>query len=174
MARLSRLLIVLALGAALAASPALAQEIRINPVPPHTKPQWTQVPGVPQIFYAPNIPTDVFRYRGKYYFFWADYLYQGNQPSGPWKLVQEVPAVFHEINPAYFKTTKKARPPAPPQETAPIQETAPPVTAPPPEAAAPPEPALESAQPEAPASPQPAPEPPAAPAGGPPKPPKVM
>ena len=149
MPRVSRLLFVLALalGVALAISPARAQ-IRIEPIPPHVKPRWTPVPGVPQVYYAPNLPTDVFRYRGEYYFFWEDSLYKGNKPRGPWKLVQEVPAPFHDIDPAYFKTAKKAKPPtAPPEAAAPAQ----------------PEPT-----PEAPASPE------AAPAGGPEKPPKVM
>jgi hypothetical protein len=107
MARPSRLLITLVLAAALAGSPALAQDIRINPVPPHVKPQWTPVPGAPQVYYAPNLPTDLFRYRGKYYFFWAGYLYQGKKPSGPWKTVKAVPAFFHEIDAAYFKTIKR-------------------------------------------------------------------
>ena len=160
MPRVSRLLFVLALalGVALAISPARAQ-IRIEPIPPHVKPRWTPVPGVPQVYYAPNLPTDVFRYRGEYYFFWEDYLYKGNKPRGPWKLVQEVPAPFHDIDPAYFKTAKKAKPPAAPPET-----VAPPESTTPPEAAAPAQP---EPTPEAPASPE------AAPAGGPEKPPKV-
>jgi len=120
MAQVSRLLITLALGVALAGSPALAQDIRINPVPPHVKPQWTPVPGTPQVYYAPNLPTDLFRYRGKYYFFWAGYLYQGKKPSGPWKTVKEVPAFFHEIDAAYFKTVKKeGGAPTPPATAAP-------------------------------------------------------
>ena len=166
MARLSRLLITLALGVALAGSPALAQDIRINPVPPQVKPQWTPVPGAPQVYYAPNLPTDVFRYRGKYYFFWAGYLYQGKKPSGPWKTVQEVPAFFQEIDAAYFKTVKK-------EGGAPT----PPATAAPPEAA-PGTPGSETPQVEgAPAAPAPTPEAPAPPGAAPeaaPKPPQVM
>ena len=84
------------------------QDIRINPVPPGAKPQWTQVPGAPQVSWAPNLPTDVFRYRGKYYFFWDNYFYQGSVPQGPWKAVVKVPEVFYKIDPAYFKTVKKA------------------------------------------------------------------
>ena len=175
MAQVSRLLITLVLGVALAGSPALAQEIRINPVPPHVKPQWTPVPGAPQVYYAPNLPTDVFRYRGKYYFFWAGYLYQGKKPSGPWKTVKEVPAFFQEIDAAYFKTVKKEggapTPPAtaaPPEAApgAPDSETPQVESAP----AAPPETA-------APASPEPTQEAPAPPGAAPeaaPKPPQVM
>jgi hypothetical protein len=92
-----------------------AQDIRINPVPPGVKPQWTQVPGAPQVSWAPNLPTDVFRYRGKYYFFWANYFYRGFAPEGPWKSLVKVPEVFYSIDPAYFKTAKKAGgPPAAP------------------------------------------------------------
>jgi hypothetical protein len=152
MARPSRLLITLALAAALAGPPALAQDIRINPVPPHVKPQWTPVPGAPQVYYAPNLPTDVFRYRGKYYFFWAGYLYQGKNPTGPWKTVKAVPAFFHEIDAAYFKTANQAgEAPAAPGGATPsprakiidLPPTAPP--APTPEAPAPPGAAPEAA-----------------------------
>jgi hypothetical protein len=94
---------------ALMAAPAVvgAQDIRINPVPPDLKPQWTQVPGAPQVSWAPNLPTDVFRYRGKYYFFWENYFYRSSAPQGPWKAVMKVPEVFYKVDPAYFKTPKK-------------------------------------------------------------------
>ena len=97
-----------------------AQDIRINPVPPNLKPQWTRVPGAPQVSWAPNLPTDVFRYRGKYYFFWENYFYRGTGPEGPWKAVVKVPGVFYQIDPAYFKTVKKAgEAPAAPGESTP-------------------------------------------------------
>lgn len=93
-----------------------AQEIRINPVPPGVKPQWTKVPGAPQVSWAPNLPTDVFRYRGAYYFFWAGYLYRGRAPQGPWQGVEKVPQVFYRVDPAYFKTVKTTEAaPAPPE-----------------------------------------------------------
>ena len=106
MRHLLKLLAILALVAAPEA--AGAQDIRINPVPPGVKPQWTQVPGAPQVSWAPNLPTDVFRYRGKYYFFWENYFYRGSAPEGPWKAVVKVPEVFYQVDPAYFKTVKKA------------------------------------------------------------------
>jgi hypothetical protein len=150
---------------ALAAIPvaAGAQDIRINPVPPHVTPKWTPVPGVPQVSWAPNLPTDVFRYRGKYYFFWENYFYQSAAPEGPWKSVVKVPEVFYNVDPAYFKTAKKTQetPVAPggatPSPKAKIIEVPP---------AGPPA--------QAPAAPKPAP--PASPAapGAPEKPPKVM
>jgi hypothetical protein len=101
-----KLLAIVALVAAPQA--AGAQDIRIDPVPPGVKAQWTQVPGAPQVSWAPNLPTDVFRYRGKYYFFWENFFYRGPRPEGPWKLVVKVPKVFYNVDPAYFKTVKKA------------------------------------------------------------------
>jgi len=101
-----KLLVILALAAVPWAVG--AQDIRINPVPPGLKPQWTKIPGVPQVSWAPNLPTDVFRYRGKYYFFWDNYFYRGPAPQGPWKLVGKVPEVFYDVDPIYFKTVKKA------------------------------------------------------------------
>jgi hypothetical protein len=135
MSRLLKLLVVLALVAV--PWPAGAQNLRINPVPPGVKPQWTQVPGAPQVSWAPNLPTDVFRYHKKYYFFWAGYFYQGPAPEGPWKAVTKVPEVFYRVNSSYFKTAQKegvapgeptpeaskakiiAVPPAPPAPAAP-------------------------------------------------------
>jgi hypothetical protein len=119
MSRCLRFLVVLAM----AAVPwvAGAQDIRINPVPPGVSPQWAKIPGATQVFWAPNLPTDVFRYRGTYYFFWGDYFYRGRTPHGPWKLVKKVPQVFYGVDPAYFKTAKKtgATPAAPAAPEAP-------------------------------------------------------
>ena len=148
-----KLLVILVMAAApLAAG---AQDIRINPVPPGSKPQWTQVPGAPQVSWAPNLPTDVFRYRGKYYFFWENVFYQGPRPEGPWIVVAKVPEVFYTVDPAYFKTAKKAGgapatsgesvtppkakiidvpPAAPPAQAAPEPGSAPPGSPEPPEA----------------------------------------
>jgi hypothetical protein len=106
MRRFLKLLAVVALLAI--PSAAGAQDIRINPVPLGAKPQWTQIPGASQVFWAPNLPTDVFRYRGTYYFFWNDFFYRGRAPQGPWKLVDKVPEVFYKVDPAYFKTAKQA------------------------------------------------------------------
>ena len=132
-----KLLAILALVAVPGA--AGAQDIRINPVPPDLKPQWTQIPGAPQVSWAPNLPTDVFRYRGKYYFFWENYFYRGSSPEGPWKAVVKVPEVFYQVDPAYFKTVKKTgEAPAAPGASAPspkakiidLPPTAPPAQAP--------------------------------------------
>ena len=116
-----RWLRLLALTALVAAPEAFgASDININPVPPGVQPQWVKVPGAPQISWAPNLPTDVFRYSGKYYFFWENYFYRGPAPEGPWKAVVKVPAVFYQIDPAYFKTKKPAEEtPAAPAEAAP-------------------------------------------------------
>ncbi len=111
---LLKLLTAAVLGLALAAAPVAAQDIHIEPIPPQVKPQWTPVPNVPGVFYAPNIPTDVFRHGSKYYFYWEGYLYRGSKPRGPWKSVKQPPDWFSAIDPALFKTVKKEGAPAPP------------------------------------------------------------
>ena len=136
-----RLLLLLTILALVAAPEVFgAQDIRINPVPPDVTPEWTRVPGTPQVFWAANLPTDVFRYRGKYYFFWENYFYRGSAPEGPWKAVVKVPEVFYQVDPAYFKTVKKAgEKPAAPGVATPspkakiigIPPTGPPAQAPP-------------------------------------------
>ena len=140
---LLKLMALAALGLALAAAPAAAQDIHINPVPPQVKPQWTPVPNVPGVSYAPNLPTDVFRQGGKYYFYWAGYLYRSSKTRGPWKSVTQPPDWFSAIDPALFKTVKKegAPPPAAPAEPAagvpPVPPPAPPEATPSPPPPAP-------------------------------------
>ncbi len=171
---LLQLLIAAALGLALSVAPVAAQDIRIEPIPPHVKPQWTPVPNVSGVFYAPNLPTDVFRRGGKYYFYWQGYLYRGSKPKGPWKSVTKIPAWFSEIDPSLFKTAGTGAAGGPAPKAPPGTET----PAKPPEGPAPAPPAPTPAPPEAapPAAPVPAPEkpgePPAPSAPG--QPPKVM
>jgi hypothetical protein len=101
------------------------------------RPEWTPVPNAPGVYYAPNLPTDVFRRGGKYYFYWQGYLYRGSKARGPWKSVTKVPAWFSEIDPSLFKTagTGPGGPPAGPAEGV---SPAPPAPIPaPPEAATP-------------------------------------
>jgi hypothetical protein len=131
--------------AAALAGPTLAQDLRIIPVPPHVRPQWTPLPGNPQVYYAPNLPTDVFRFRGRYYFFWEGYWYQSRSARGPWKSAAQVPPAVAVIDPATFK--KKQQPPA---LSSPPPLPAPGVSGLPPEPAAPPEPPQGSAPPASP------------------------
>lgn len=107
------LLILAVLGAVFVGGPAAAERLRIIPVPPDVVPQWTPMPDLPQVYYAPNILTDVFRHRGRYYFYWAGAWYQGRKIKGPWMRVDPPPAILNQINAAYFKTTPKgaAQPP---------------------------------------------------------------
>jgi hypothetical protein len=112
------------------ASLASAQRIRIEPVPPHVSPRWTPVPAAPGVAYAPNLATDVFRYRGRYYFYWEGYWYRAVEARGPYDRVKKVPAFTFQIPPGYFKTLRDAgevpgeRPPAvremPPAPPAPL------------------------------------------------------
>ena len=173
------LLMLAVLATVTAGNPAAAQRLRIIPVPPHVVPQWTPMPDLPQVYHAPNLPTDVFRHRGHYYLFWAGDWYRSKNLKGPWMRVDPPPAILSQINPAYFKTLPKggAQPPAaaapgqpPPGEvlltpegkpavpppTAPVPPTPPSgAYAPPPQAPAAPEPVTppETVQPQEPATP---------------------
>ncbi len=153
MSRLITLLLAVTLGLFLAGTQASAQDIRIEPIPAKTKPKWTPVPNAPGVYWAPNIPTDVFRHGSRYYFFWAGYLYHSNKARGPWKVVEKVPDWFSQIDPSYFKTFKPGEPAAPSTGPPGAPEglgPAPPEGAPP----APPAPApAPEKKPEAPATP---------------------
>lgn len=95
---------VLALGLLLGSVPALAQTLRIIPVPPGVKPRWQAVPGAPQVSFAPNLPTDVFRYRGRYYLYWDGMWFGSRTLQGPWERSRSVPSALGRIPSSYFKT----------------------------------------------------------------------
>jgi hypothetical protein len=96
-----------------AGSPAGAERLRVIPVPPHVIPQWTPMPDLPQVSHAPNLPTDVFRHRGRYYLLWEGIWYRAKNIKGPWMRLDPPPAILSQINPSYLKTRAKggAQPP---------------------------------------------------------------
>jgi len=179
--RLQMFLMIAILAAVFAGSPAAAERLRIIPVPPHVTAQWTPMPDVPQVFFAPNLPTDVFRHRGRYYFYWEGVWYRSNKIKGPWSRVDPPPAILSQIPPSYFKTLPKegAQPPEagvpgqPPSGDVlltpegkpalpPPAEPTPPTppagaSAPPPQAPTPPAPVVPPQPPEAVQPPEPAP-----------------
>jgi hypothetical protein len=91
-------------GLILMSGPAWAQTLRIIPVPPGVKPQWQAVAGAPKVSFAPNIPTDVFRYRGRYYLNWDGMWFESRNLEGPWDRPQRTPRILGRIPPSYFKT----------------------------------------------------------------------
>jgi hypothetical protein len=176
--RLRRLFQVLLLLAALSAAgggaTAGAERLRINPLPPNTVPQWTPMPDLPQVSHAPNLPTDVFRHQGKYYFYWEGFWYKSHKDAkGPWIRMHQPPAILLRINPSYFKPVAKTpvRPPGQPPGP-PVPPPPPPVPPAPPEEglitpegrpAVPPAPVVPQPTPPAPPPPPPEAEPPAPP-----------
>jgi len=105
MAMWSRLLLSPAIWLALSVVPVLAQGgLRIIPVPPGVKPQWQAVQGAPKVSFAPNIPTDVFRYRGRYYLNWDGMWFESRTLEGPWDRPRRIPRALGRIHPSYFKT----------------------------------------------------------------------
>jgi hypothetical protein len=101
------ILMMAVLAAVTAGSPAGAERLRIIPVPPHVVPQWTPMPDLPQVSHAPNLPTDVFRHRGRYYLLWEGIWYRAKNIKGPWMHVDPPPAILSQINPSYLKTRPK-------------------------------------------------------------------
>lgn len=118
MGRLGKLAWGLLLGLALLVTPVAAERLRITPVPPNATPHWTPVPEAPRVSYAPDIPTDVFRYKGKYYLFWAGVWYRSKKVKGPYDRLKNLPKVFGQVDARYYKTapkeTQEAPSPAPP------------------------------------------------------------
>lgn len=104
------LVILAVLGLALVCNSAEAQRLRIIPVPPNVVPQWTPMPDLPQVSHAPNLPTDVFKHRGRYYLYWAGAWYRSKKIKGPWMRVKRPPTVLSRINEEYFKTRPRRGP----------------------------------------------------------------
>lgn len=108
----------LLLGGILWAGVVLAQTLRMVPVPPHLKPNWTSVPENPKVFHAPNVPADIFRGPGGYYLFLGSSWYHSRTLNGPWTLLPQVPEFLTALGPGVFKSSrpqplKPAGPPAP-------------------------------------------------------------
>lgn len=101
--RLLTILAILGLSIAMAASPALAGGYAVGPVIPIVQPIWVPVPGIPGVHYAPNIPADMFRYRGNYYYRYGGRWYQGRAVGGPWAVVPAPTRAFYRIQAPYFK-----------------------------------------------------------------------
>ena len=151
--RLMKVLLILVLSLCVMPSVSGAQDIRINPLPPHIFPKWTPVPGAPQVYYAPNVPTDVFRYRGRFYFYWEGFLYESRTPKGPWKSVAQPPAFFYNIEPRFFKTLRAGKGEEPQVPLKPPSAQAPQIMAPEPPPAPPAPPAAPTWIPPAPQEP---------------------
>ncbi len=75
------------------------------PLPPPlmVAPQWTPVPGVPGMQYAPGQALDLFQYGRGYYCFQQGQWYQTNSLGRPWVQTQNVPQPFYQIQAPYFK-----------------------------------------------------------------------
>jgi hypothetical protein len=104
MSRILNLLLVLALLTA-GVAPAWSQMALPPPVPPGVAPAWAVVPTSPKVFYAPNVPGDLFLLHKRYYYYYGGYWYQSKYPAGPWGLVQKkLPPALYRVNRSYFKT----------------------------------------------------------------------
>jgi hypothetical protein len=74
------------------------------PVPPGVAPAWAVVPTSPKVFYAPNIPADLFLLHKKYYYYYAGAWYQSKHLLGPWRPVRRPHKDLYRVNRSFFKT----------------------------------------------------------------------
>ncbi len=87
------------------AAPAWSQVMLPLPVPPGVAPAWAPVPSSPKVFYALNIPSDLFLLHKRYYYYYGGYWYQSKYLGGPWGLVQKkLPPAVYRINVSFFKS----------------------------------------------------------------------
>lgn len=74
------------------------------PVPPGVAPAWAPVPTSPKVFYAPNIPGDLFLLQKRYYYYYGGAWYQSKHLLGPWRPVRKPHPALYRVNRAYFKS----------------------------------------------------------------------
>ncbi len=74
------------------------------PIPPGVAPAWTVVPTSPKVFYAPNIPADLFLLHKRYYYYYGGAWYQSKHPMGPWHPVRKPRPALYRVNRSFFKT----------------------------------------------------------------------
>ncbi len=104
MSRLGKILLLVILLAA-SVAPAWSQMALPLPVPPGVAPAWTPVPTSPQVFYAPNIPGDLFLLHKRYYYYYGGYWYQSKYLQGPWgPVTKKLPPAIYRVQRPYFKT----------------------------------------------------------------------
>jgi hypothetical protein len=105
----TRFLLAMVLLGALAV-PAPAQvAVPLPPPPPPAVapglvPGWMAVPAAPGVWYAPNLGGDVFRCKGRYYYYHGGYWYQSKHLQGPWHPVRKVPKPLYRVHRSYFKS----------------------------------------------------------------------
>jgi hypothetical protein len=109
----SKIFLALGLLAALTAPPTLAVVPLPPTVPSGVSPQWTPVPGSPEVEFAPNLKVDLFRYNGRYYYWVAGAWRVGQNPTGPWQRLEEAPPALRRLDPGLFKSIHKPATPKP-------------------------------------------------------------
>ncbi len=73
------------------------------PLPPDVAPQWLPAPGVPEVAFAPNIPGNLFFFRGRYFYSFQGQWYRGRTPWGPWHVARRLPPALRGLPPTVFK-----------------------------------------------------------------------
>jgi len=74
------------------------------PIPPGVVPAWAPVPTSPKVFYAQNIPGDIFLLHKKYYYYNGGYWYRSKHLMGPWHPVRKLPKAIYRVDRSFFKT----------------------------------------------------------------------
>jgi hypothetical protein len=105
MLRILKVLAIFLLLAAPAAPAAWAQTQVVIPLPPNVAPGWAPIPDVRGVYYSPNMQVDLFRYSGRYYCYYNGLWYRGRAYTGPWRQITNLPPVFYQVGPTYFRAT---------------------------------------------------------------------
>jgi hypothetical protein len=85
--------------------PGLEAQPRYVPPPSvNLAPRWAPVPEAPNVYYAPNLGQDLFRFGNQFYYF-SQGLWQIAQAlTGPWQVIANPPQAFYNVPQQYFRT----------------------------------------------------------------------
>jgi hypothetical protein len=82
----------------------MAQPQYVPPPPTQLAPRWAPVPQAPNVYYAPNLGQDLFRYGNQFYYFSQGLWQIARALTGPWQVIQNPPQAFYNVPQEYFQT----------------------------------------------------------------------
>jgi hypothetical protein len=76
-----------------------------GPVPYGMAPAWARVSTSPRVFFAPNLPADLFLVKNKYYYYYGGVWYLSPGLMGPWCQVRKkLPRPLYRVSGSFFKS----------------------------------------------------------------------
>ena len=82
----------------------MAQPQYVPAPPPQLAPRWAPVSQAPNVYYAPNLGQDLFRYGDRFYYLSQGIWQIARALNGPWQVIGSPPQAFYNVPQEYFHT----------------------------------------------------------------------